>query len=463
MMKINKKVLLALALSSISSAVFASSIIPSNSGEYYSLGGGSDISMPAVSNSDNLNIGADLNTNLGYTCDGFNPAISISNMFNHIGDSIEGLKSDVINSATGAIGSLPMYVVEKASPELYSLLQNTMADGKDNFRLSMKSCNDALSSINKGQSPYEDWFSVSDSQGWLDAQKRAKQGQDVDITDTKKNIAKDPKAAGVPWTHKGKNSGGTDKGEVSIKVIYDVVVAGYNALIDPERALDDINESAPETSPLFKYWKNADAAGKWARLVLGDITISAKEDQVTHPGVGLTTLLQTCPDGANNDLTCVKNINQNIIDIVQDNGDPSAEEIEKISTNEMVITPDVINSIRNMPTATQAVAISKLSQDVAIQNLVDQALILRRLLIAGSQTKPVHNLASALKSVDTTVDQLDKDIKDLMFEHDIREKMMTSTVRNILSDEELNKSEAASEHSKTQAPTVINGAVYKDQ
>ena len=79
----------------------------------------------------------------------------------------------------------------------------------------------------------------------------------------------------------------------------------------------------------------------------------------------------------------------------------------------MLITPEIIRAVRTRTSEEQAIAISKIAEDVAIQNLVDEALLLRHILIAGSQTKPVHNLKPALTTIYRTINQLDQDIKEL--------------------------------------------------
>lgn len=441
---------------------FALDIIPSNSNYYYQLGGGSDVSMPPVTDQQDITIGGDVNTDLGFTCDGFNPAVSISNTINNIESSIQGLSQSIIGSATAAVGSMPMYLLSKSDKDLYNLIQNTMTGAEDTFHLSTKSCQDALDQIKNGKSPYQDWFSVSDSQGWLDASKQAQQGQSIDINDVKQQVTKDPQKYGVPWVHKSQNSGGTNGDQVPIKVIYDVVVAGYNVTVDPSLPLDGKTTQASQGSGISRYWPTADDAGKWASLVLGDITISSQpgSDDTTR-GIGLMTLIQTCPDGASNDLTCAKTIAQNLAEIISSSGMPSAEQLKSVSSNELMATVNLIEGIRNKDAEDQAIAISKWSQDVALQNVVDEALLMRQVLIAGSQTKPVHNLKPAMSMVTTSLNQLDKDIQNILFQFNVRKALMTNTAEAIIGDQQQAEASAVNENTQTQQPQMTNGAVYK--
>lgn len=436
---------------------FALNIIPSDSGNYYELGGGSDITMPPVTRNEDITIGANANSNLGYDCDGFNPAVSIANEFNNMKNSIEGLSQSVIGSATSAIGSLPMMALEKADPELYNLIQNTILHGMDTFDVSMKDCQQALSQISKGQDPYQKWFSVSDSQGWMQYSKAASQGQSVDINQAKSTIAANRSSYGVPWMTPGQNSGG--KNQVPIHVISDVIVAGYNALISSSRPLNS-TEPAPSTSTFYTYWKTPQAAGTWGTMVLGDITISSDAPETTQAGIGLTTLMQLCPSNATNALTCTKTLGSALATIVSSNTVPTSTQLASVSSQGLMITPEVINAIRNMTPQEQAIAVGKVASDVSLQNTINEALLLRRMLIAGTFTKPVQTNKSALTTVKNTIARLDKDIQSLMFEVNVRKQLGTDTLSTLLNMGTGQAQTALESSVGTQLPNSEHGANY---
>ena len=52
------------------------------------------------------------------------------------------------------------------------------------------------------KSPYQDWFSISDSNGWMNHAKAAAQGQDVDINTARTDTTKKGPEYGVQWVHK---------------------------------------------------------------------------------------------------------------------------------------------------------------------------------------------------------------------------------------------------------------------
>lgn len=465
-MKLHLKLLCPLSIM-VSCSVNAMNIIPSDSNFYYKLDGGSDLSRRPATRTHSITLGGDAKFNLSFSCKGFNPAISMRNAMNNIENSAEALKEDILQSATAAVQSFAMYALEKANPELYAFLQNAMVAASDTFRLSTKSCETALSDLRAGKSPYEDWFSISDSQGWLAQSKAAEQGQDVDINESAKEISKEPEKYGVPWVHEDQNSGGTMSSQVPIRVIYDVVVAGYNVISSPERALDDESTPAPEGSALAQYWATPTDAGKWSQMVLGDIAISAGENQSTHTGLGLIALLQLCPADASNSLTCVNpdepdNIKSKLADVVSSAGYPSSDQIQSLNPNQILITPQLIDSLRNLNKEQQIIAVNKLAEDMATQNLVNQALILRRVLLAGAQTQPVHNLKPALEAVDKAIKTLEKDIQNVLFEQNVKKSLTTNTAKTILSLSQRQNANALTEHDATSQPLMSNGAMYQN-
>ena len=105
--------------------------------------------------------------------------------------------------------------------------------------------------------------------------------------------------------------------------------------------------------------------------------------------------------------------------------------------------------------------VSKLAEEIAIQNLLDEAIMLRKILQAGFQIQEVQNLKPAVDMVRFTLKKLDADIHSLAFENDVKRKMMTQTLQLImdLRHHELETNLPADDHD---SPLVKNGAVYKD-
>ncbi len=460
----NKQVIVGL-VSACCLAGVASGLIPLKSANYYRLNGGSDLALPPISDGADFEVGGNVDANLGLSsCYNFNPALSISHTIGDLSQSIEGISGTLINNVTSAAMQMGMYELEKTDPKLYNLFQNAINGANETFHLHVVQCTDQLTK--NGQLNYSKWFSVADSNGWLSHTQAVAQGGDVDVNAASKDVAKKGPEYGVQWVHQAK-SGGSIGQQVPIKVISDVAMAGYNILVDPNRPLDDQDPPAPKANPeLTRFWATPKQAGAFARLVLGDITITTKksdQDQATQAGVGLVSLLTACPATADGARTCVKTLRDHLVDwVTHPDQVPTPADLEKVSANALTITPEVVEGLRNLDGESRALYINRIAQDLAIQNLIDEALLLRRLLIAGSQAQVVQNLKPALAVIHDTIARLDKDIQNVLFEHQVRSQISSNTLANLMS--QLKDHQIAAETGEGQAESsapVHNGAVYQ--
>ena len=301
-------------------------------------------------------------------------------------------------------------------------------------------------------------LSVSDSQGWLEAAKRAKT-TNVDVRETAKSITQKRDEYGLPWIGREKgNAGG--KFQRPIKVINDVVIAGYNILLS-RTPLD--NEKAPtDKTPLTQSWKTPTEAAAWAVKVLGDIHVSASDQTTdatkhdTKAGIGLSALLQSC-DSSN---TCTTNVSKALWQLVDKQWPLTEEKLKLVSASNLLITDEIIITIQRMPREEQLMTVSKLAEEIAVQNMLDKALMMRRILQAGFQVQEVQNLKPAMDMVRITIKKLDDDIHSLAFENEVRKKMMTETL-GLLMDMRGNSIAKGLPGDDHEQSTIKNGAVYQ--
>lgn len=435
---------------------FAGSFMPSQSEYYYELGGSSDLFVPPIKKDVTIKVGGDVDGGLGFSCTGFNPAVSITNTFLDMKKSALNIPEGLIQSLTGGVAGFPLYKLQQAMPGLYNILQNTGASAQNDFNLRVHDCQAVKSSLEHGQSPIDSLLAVSDSQGWLDAAKRAKT-ENVDVLDAAKDISKKREEYGLPWLGNAHaNSGG--KYQRPIKVINDVVIAGYNILLE-RKPLD--NTSAPTVkTPMTITWKTPLEASEWAIKILGDIHVSNKagEKGQTKAGIGLSTLLQSC-ESSN---TCTQNIAIALWHLVDGKWPLTEEKLRLISASNLLVTDQVILTIRGMPKEEQMLTVSKLAEEIAIQNMLDKALMMRRILQAGSQVQEVQNLKPALNMVNTALKRLDDDIHSLAFESEVRKKMINDTLTLVMDirNRELGNSLPGDDQD---GPKVQHGAVYKKE
>lgn len=440
------------------SFAFAISLMPNESDYYYKLGGSSNLYVPPVNNNQTITIGGNFDGRLGFSCNGFNPVVSITNTFQDMKNSAMNIPGGIIDNLKGSVAGYPMYKLQQSMPALYNVLQNTASSALNEFTIKVKDCQDVKMTLEEGQSPMESMLSISDSQGWLDAAKRAKT-ENVDVTQTAKTIAKKRDEYGLPWIgSEGGNSGG--KYQKPIKVINDVVIAGYNILLN-RTPLN--NETKPEAkTPMTQNWKTPVDAANWAVKVLGDIHVSAsddKNDKTKHDakaGIGLSALLQSC-DSSN---TCTSNVSKALWQLVDKQWPLTEEKLQLVSASNLMITDEIIITIQRLPREEQILTVSKLSEEIAVQNMLDKALMMRRILQAGLQVQEVQNLKPALNMVRFAIKKLDDDIHSLAFENEVRKKMMTETLTLLMDmrSNEVAKGVPGDDHEQS---IVKNGAVYE--
>ncbi|MDE4017062.1 integrating conjugative element protein, partial [Glaesserella parasuis] len=99
---------------------------------FYQIGGGSAVMPPPSRKRPNeLSIGIGWKSNL--TCGNFDIKTTIKNQLNGITEGFKDLYGNVIESATGAVASLPAMIIQRANPQLYDILSNGMYQAKLDF------------------------------------------------------------------------------------------------------------------------------------------------------------------------------------------------------------------------------------------------------------------------------------------------------------------------------------------
>lgn len=453
-----KKIYFSLMLiNAFSPALLAGSFLPNQSDYYYKLGGTSNLYIPPINKDQTITIGGNVDSRLGFSCNGFNPVVSISNTFQDLKSSVVNIPGGIIENLKGSVIGYPLYKLQQSMPGLYNVLQNTAAAAMNEFTVRVKDCQDVKLALEAGQSPIENMLSVSDSQGWLDAAKRAKTSN-VDVMQVSKTLAQKRDEYGLPWIghHQG-NAGG--KYQRPIRVINDVVIAGYNVLL--QRAPLNNEQPSDAQTPMTQTWASPLIAADWAVKVLGDIHVSANDESTkssnhdTKAGIGLSALLQSC-DSSN---TCTQNVAKALWQLVDKQWPLTEEKLKPVSASNLMVTDEIITTLQHMEREEQILTVSKLAEEVAVQNMLDKALMMRKILQAGGQVQEVQNLKPALGMVHFALKKLDEEVHSLSFESEVRKKMLTDTLKLIMDMKKQAIDRAQPNETTVQVP-VKNGAIY---
>ncbi len=138
---------------------------------------------------------------------------------------------------------------------------------------------------------------------------------------------------------------------------------------------------------------------------------SCKATQSGISGRGLLPWITTCSD-QNKDY-CADNIRVNLVNLITNQTPINKENLEAVSASGIIISPQVIGAIQNMDSTQQGIMVSKLSQEVATQKVVNKALIARNILQAGSQVPVIAANTPAQKIIHQSLENLDKDIQTI--------------------------------------------------
>jgi len=431
-----KKSILSCLLLACCASAYASDIIPignDNNQFYYSIGGGSDFALPAVSDTTTIHLDTSTNLGMGLSCGAFNPALSISNSINDLKDSAGNLEQSIIASATGSLVQLPMYLLAQANPTAYNLLNNTLLSAHKQLQITTKSCDTIKEQISNGKNPYQDWGTIAVGDQWKQHLTLISSGNE-DINHSKKDIDIHSGDDGVPWVQgktaaSGLHAGG--KSQPPVHVIADTVKAGYNAMLNRDLESNADVPDVTSNSELKNDFPNPSSAITWITHVIGDQVITTcnddacKKQQGSLVGHGLLPQVTSCQDDKAN---CADTIRDHLGNLVTDNEAITKDNLSKVSADGIAISPDVIASIRGMDATQQKIIINKLAQEVAMQRVIDKAFVARNILATGAQVPVIAANHPAQVIIDRAMMNLDNDIRSLAFESEIRRKTVSDTL-----------------------------------
>ena len=104
----------------------------------YSIGGGRAVSMGGAGNMQSIGVGIGWNSNL--ICGDMSITTTLQNQLNGITNGFQQIMSNVIQSATSAVASLPALIIQRADPGLYNLLTNGVLQARLDFDRSKLTC-----------------------------------------------------------------------------------------------------------------------------------------------------------------------------------------------------------------------------------------------------------------------------------------------------------------------------------
>lgn len=378
----------------------------------YSIGGGNAVSMGRAAGMQSIGVGVGWNSNL--VCGDMSISTTIQNQLNGLTNGFQNIMSNVIQSATSAVASLPALIIQRADPGLYNLLTNGVLQARLDFDRSKLTCRamaERMADMAGGQ------------MGWNQIAEGMALRQAVASTDAVSAIEQAETSRGndgVPWVG-GNNAGGT--GQPAIRVVGDVTRAGYN-LVNGRGVSDSSAIAAASCTTLAcQAWSSPQQAIEWATRVLGEQeqrTCETCTKTQTVPGVGLTPLIQ---EEYETKLTALQ-------ELINGSRTTGFDNLREAGSASLPITRGVVEALRDEPD--QDVLTRRLASEVALASVLEKALLLQRTLLTGKKEPNVAANSLAIEAVNQESDTLDREILNLKTELELRRTLANNSPMSII-------------------------------
>lgn len=379
----------------------------------YNIGGGRAVSMTKTANMQSLAVGAGWSSNL--ICGDMSISTTLQNQLNGITNGFQNIMSNVINSATSAVASLPALILQRANPALYNLITNGILQARMDFdrsKLTCRAISEKMADVAGGQLG---WDRLSEGMALKAAVNKS------DAVSAIEEAESDRGNAGVPWVG-GANAGGA--GQEPIKIVSSVTRAGYNLLsgrsVTESSAVDP---SACEHNLVCQTWSSPEEAEKFATRVLGEQeqrTCEGCTKTQTTPGVGLTPLIQEEFEAKI----------ESIQSLLDGSKPTTPENLIAAGSSSLPISRGVIEALREEPDLD--LMAKRLASEVALASVMEKALLLQRTMITGSKEPNIAANELAQKSISRETSALDQEIQSLKTELELRRTLAGNGAAAIL-------------------------------
>lgn len=378
----------------------------------YSIGGGSAVSMGRAAGMRSIGVGAGWNSNL--ICGDMSITTTLRNQLNGVTNGFQQIMSNVIQSATSAVASLPALIIQRADPGLYNLLTNGVLQARLDFDRSKLTCRAMAEKMADMAGGQLGWSQMAEGMALRDAVGSADAVSAVEQAETRRGND------GVPWVGGG-NAGGA--GQPAIRVVGDVTRAGYN-LVNGRGVADTSSISPASCASLScQTWTSPQAAVEWATRVLGEKeqrTCDACTKTEAMAGVGLTPLIQEEYEAKHEALQ----------ELVSGARNTTFENLREAGSASLPITRGVIEALRDEPD--QDLLARRLASEVALSSVLEKALLLQRTLLTGKKEPNVAANELAVEAVNQESDTLDREIRNLKTELELRRELANNSPMAII-------------------------------
>ncbi|MGR3807759.1 integrating conjugative element protein [Pasteurella testudinis] len=385
---------------------------------FYQIGGGTGYMAPPTRNNMRVvELGIGWKANL--MCGNFDIKTTIKNQLNGITEGFKDLMGNVIESAKGAVASMPAMILQRANPQLYDLITNGVYQGKIDFNNLKTSCEEMAHKLADATLGGK-WGQAAD----LESYKNITSSQ-PDASKAKKELDDKQGKEGKSWVGNQKKGG---QGQEPIKIVEDIAKAGYN-LLNQRGVLESNSVSASNCQgALCQTWDNPQEAANWLTSVIGEQSISTcKVDCGTKnsskAGVGLTPKIE------DENIKTVAKLQQVL------NADiPATQTLAELGSATVPVTRGLIEALREDPDV--EVLSQRLSSEIAVSKTIEKMLLARRSVLAGMREPNVAQDADAQAELEKVLTLIDREISQVKLEMDMQKSIMSNTASVILQNKQ---------------------------
>jgi integrating conjugative element protein (TIGR03755 family) len=386
-----------------------------NSQNYYRMGGSDSMSRAPFPSTISLRLGLGGAARLSYSCGKLSASITI----NAIMTQIQQFAQQFVNGVQAAIASLPMYILQRANPGLYELLQTYIKKAEVEWNVALKTCEEYEAIIKSGGDPYENWAKLAKGESWkstLDSSSSDSQN----AVSVKSKVERRNGLDGVTWIGGGKRGG---EGQPALEVIKDLTKAGYDATINQSPSINN-TLSATSGTKLASIWANDAQASSWLVDVVGDRLVGTCSEPAcpqkgSVAGKGLLPKFEQ-------EITVVTNqMAAALTTRVPDNAT-----LDAASAPGVAVSRELTDALRAMNAGERGMAVRRLNMEIAQARTIDKALIARNLLTTGMSVPEASDVA--LADAREKLKDLNRMIDDMMFEIRVRREIVSQTAGNVI-------------------------------
>lgn len=384
--------------------------------------GGSELVAPSPTKI-TLRLRLRANLGFGYSCGDFDPIATIKNGFNDVKNNVEEGGRVLVSAISGAVASLPLYIFQRANPDLAALFKEYKVEYLEKYQVALKTCEQREAAILSGdEQPYGDLITLSQQTGLMDSS----EGGEDDIV--KANTASSKEGACLTYIG-GAKAGCEDK--PSMKLTTDIVKAGYAMQVNlpPKLDITAQMDSAARDTRMGQVLGSSAEASAFAVRVLGDVEFTSLDKgngPETTPGHGLEPEIFEEYENVSEPI-------DRLFDTSNVGGLIEEEDYEAVQTATINLRSKVVlDAARSLAPQERIVFAERVKWEVATARVMEKAMMLRRLLASGRQESNIYSISPVQTEAKRMIERLNSEMEMIVFDMELRKKMVSGSILKML-------------------------------